>query len=258
MSATTHRNRQPAGRPTGGQFAEGARPPAPISLHAQTGTSNLLPAGYEVDDSFPYPQANDLDKVACTVDAVNAGANTPEAIAEALGVHDREGAYYADAAGYLGLVEPVHGEEVRTYNCTSLGQTMALADNEDRARLIADMLEHVPAVDLYADGGEDAVIELYNLDGLSETTATRRAATIRSWVNQISDPRHLAGSVRTCHMQTINRAGPAARQAQAAAARRRAEQSAREAQPPAVCPECFMQLPTSGHCDCGYPAAAAA
>ncbi|MPV50152.1 hypothetical protein GCG21_09065 [Pseudactinotalea sp. HY160] len=257
MSAPTHRTRQPAGRPTGGQFAEAARPPAPISLHAGRGTSDLLPGDYEVDDSFPYPQANDLDKIACTVDAVDAGANTHEAIAESLGVHDREGAYYADAAGYLGLLEPVPGEEVRTYSCTSLGQQMTLADNEDRARLMAGMLDHVPAVAIYDEGGEEAVTDLYNLDGLSETTATRRAATIRSWVGQINDPRHLAGSVRTCRMQTINRAGPAALQAQEAA-RRRSEQRARAEQPPAICPECFMQIPSSGMCDCGHEVPAAA
>ncbi|WIB65619.1 hypothetical protein [Curtobacterium sp. MCBD17_040] len=60
-----------------------------------------------VNDAFPFPQANDLEKVITVVDAVGEHANTSGAIADTIGVSaEREGTYYADAAGYLGLWRP--------------------------------------------------------------------------------------------------------------------------------------------------------
>src|SRR5690625_3408485 len=168
-------SRQPAGRPTCGQFAHQIREPAGVAR--DTGT-RMIRADYEVNESCPIPQANDLDKLNCVADAVHNGANTREAVAEALNIHPREGAYYADAAGYLGLVDTVPGEPVRTYATTGLGQAMVTAADDDRSEMISQMVLHVPGVEIHDHGGEGALMGFYNLEGLGHTTANRRADTI--------------------------------------------------------------------------------
>lgn len=247
--------REKAGQPTGGRFAEKQRAGSGITLAAAPA---VLPADYEVDEDFPHPQANDLDKIACVVDAVSAGANTPEAVADALGLHPREGAYYADAAGYLGLVERVPGEEITTYATTSLGNELAVSDEQGRAALVREMVAHVPAVAIYDAEGDEAVVDFLSTEGLGASTAARRAATIRSWAHQTADPGSLAGAVRVTQTETIHRAADAAERARAAAEERRRIREAAQVREMPPCPSCFMQLPSSGVCECGYVAEAAA
>lgn len=248
----TTRTRQPAGQPTGGQFAQTRRGAASVSLHTP---QRMIPEDYEVNEHFPIPQANDLDKIVCVVDAVEEGANTADAIAESLNLHPREGAYYANAAGYLGLVDTVAEEEGQAFSSTALGQQMFNAEDADRAEIMSQMMAHVPGVAIYDAEGDHGVEKFYNLEGLNENTAGRRAATIKSWVNQISDPGALAGAVRHSHEEVIHRATAAAEKA----AQKRAEARTRKVERiNPVCPECFMQLPNSGACGCGYEAQSAA
>lgn len=243
--------RQPAGRPTGGQFAQTRRGAASVSLHTPR---RMIPDDYEVNEHFPIPQANDLDKIACVVDAVEEGANTTDAIAESLNIHPREGAYYANAAGYLGLVDTVAEEEGQVFASTGLGQQMFNAVDEDRAEIMSQMMAHVPGVAIYDAEGEHGVEKFYNLEGLNPNTATRRAATVKSWVNQVSDPGNLVGAVRASHQEIVYRAAAAAEKA----ALKRAEARVKKVERiNPVCPECFMQPPNSGACGCGYETQAA-
>src|SRR5690606_4873106 len=57
------------------------------------------------EESTPYPQANDLDKVVDLVTVVDDEVNSKHKIAEFFEFDERQGDYYANAACYLGLLE---------------------------------------------------------------------------------------------------------------------------------------------------------
>ena len=54
-------------------------------------------------EGIPFPQANDLDKVADLVSMSEADIITKESIADLFEFDERQGDYYANAARYIGL-----------------------------------------------------------------------------------------------------------------------------------------------------------
>ena len=202
-----------------------------------------------INEAFPFPQANDLEKVLTVVDAVAAHADTSAAIADTIGVSaEREGTYYADAAGYLGLVETETTNGLRTYQLTELGEHLYVAEPHERAELLRQIVARVPAVDEYSIRGDDGLAEYMGEETqLTGTTLDRRAATITSWHRAVISGDALADKLDT------ERAGADTRVLAAAlmAAETRREHAARNRVAPTadVCTGCFMELPVSGHCD---------
>ncbi|MGW8431214.1 DUF7226 domain-containing protein [Curtobacterium citreum] len=229
---------------SGGQFyhsRDGGQSAPAVTLQSFTSQST-------VNDSFPFPQANDLEKIVTVVDAVAANADTSAAIADTIGVTaEREGTYYADAAGYLGLVETNTTGGLRTYELTELGEHLQLADTAERADLIRQLVTRVPAVDEYAFRGEDGLAEFMEEEtDLTGSTLERRAATITSWYKAAKSGEELTGKIGD------QRAGADARVLAAAARATVARQEAAERaqpKPAAVCMEHFVELPVSGICD---------
>ncbi|MFS0884926.1 hypothetical protein [Aeromicrobium sp. 179-A 4D2 NHS] len=207
--------------------------------------------GWEPNDGFPLPQANDLEKVIVVVDAVAAGADTNEASADVLGVGERNGHYYMSAAGYLGLVDKNVDEfGVDTYSLTEVGQFMAEQTPADRSRMIGAMVDRMDDVQYLREHGDDALVGEYELhEELSENTATRRAACIRSWSQQAMDSAviEFAYGNQTSDLAQRCERGSARAQAQREEARRIA--AAQTVKVGAVCPRCFMTMPLTGICD---------
>lgn len=232
--------RTPAGVTAGGQFATKALSEPDVQL-----THAMLEV--RIDESFPVPQANNLDAIASVPDIVAAGANTSSGVAAALGMTDREGAYYADAAGYLGLVDIQPGADVKTYRLTDAGQALLGTDPDHRAALMAAIVDEVPAVTDLRAGDEQGVLDRLGSDaGLGPTTAARRLDTFRSWERMTASPHALADAVAAT-------AGTARANITAAiqvSVREHDEARKRNTERPAAyCGSCFMQLPTSGLCD---------
>lgn len=236
--------RQPRGLPVGGQFAPQIRAEDFLDLSGTVTTPDL-------DFSFPFPQANNLHKVACVVDAVAAGANTGESVAETLELSDREGFYYADAAGYLGFVTTIDGAGAKTYELTPWGEQLLAEDAAGRAELLKATAYTVPAVQIFSDRGEAGVLEyLEEETGLGETTAIRRTATISAWRNAVAHTDEFTQDVEA------ERLGAGLR-SEAAALNAVRERMAREARvlaasqekKLATCDICGMGLPLSAVCD---------
>jgi hypothetical protein len=202
---------------------------------------------FQVNDAFPIPQANDLEKIAALVDAVDAGANTGAAIAETFDLSDRQGPYYLDAAGYLGLVDVVSGVDVRTFELTSLGQQMLASDELGRVEILKTLVASTPAVQIYADGGEEAMLDFLSEAGLGDGTAARRGASATSWYQALTASQDFAGAIGDELVAARARSGMAAAHAREAAA---ARSMARAERPVKVCTNCFMQMPASGVCGC--------
>lgn len=252
--------REMKGQPTAGRFAKQRRDSAQVQLLEEPVQSRWLPDDFEINEEFPLPQANDLDKIALTVRAVRNEAVTASAIAEVLDVTPREGDYYASAAGYLGLLESSKDEEGRTvFHSTSTGNLLDTVEGDERAEVLAEIVDQVPGVQAYLEGGEEAVLELYAMDGrVNGTTAARRAATISSWVDQTSDPGELTSRCQDSIAGGESRIADAVAACMEEARQRRAARiAAQEAAKPKICMTHFVQLPATGICDqCAEEAAA--
>ena len=193
-------------------------------------------------NGFPEPQANCLEKISTVVDALAAGANTGWAVGEALAVTGREGSYYADAAGYLGLVSVLRGSDPKTYALTGLGEAALGMSDDDRCQAIRDIVALSPGAGLLEESGEEAVSEFLLAQGLEGETVLRRTQTIQSWAKAIKDRTGFEGSARIEMAQTRERSVVAARHAHEA---RRAHPVPRDER----CPSCGNQVPLSGVCD---------
>ncbi len=248
MSTQTLVRRKSTGQTgNGGLFAEHSRTDADVVL----APARLLDFVTKVNDRFPLPQANQLRKVLSVVDAVDAGANSADSVAEALGVTNREGAYYGDAAGYLGFVDLNAASDQKTYELTPLGEMLLHADAYERVAIAREVVANVPSVQLFAESDGVAVIEHYAESGLADSTAERRAATVASWYHDIAieNDSEFTGDVSTEVRACGSRAVSAAQHAADERARRAAElQMKPRDEAPNVCPECSMVLPVSGIC----------
>lgn len=229
-----------------GQFAAAPHTESDVALRPTVRWVPDLDAPATVNTEFPQPQANDLQSVAAAVDAIALGANTPEAVAESLGMSQREGAYYADAAGYLGFVDVVPGQDMKTYDVTQSGQSLLSTTGEDRVELLRDTVAGMPGVVAYADGGDAAVLELMQDSGLGDTTAARRTSTIKAWYHSLAEDSEFSETVRRESSAARERAVPAAAAAEAA---RRLRAAARAPKQLAICVGCNMALPATGVCD---------
>lgn len=158
-----------------------------------------------INEDYPYPQANDLEKVDTVLEAINKGANSATGIGESImdekrtstkeGARKRDGHYYAEAAGYLGFVEKSGGDGFDSgageYVLSDLGRSYLDANSSERAEILRGAVNNMPAVQAYrnAGGGEKgraAAAEAMH-DKAGDETATRRAATVQAWVDTVDD-----------------------------------------------------------------------
>lgn len=192
----------------------------------------------EGGNGFPAPQADRLDKVAVAVDAVAAGCETPDSIAESLGMtQSRNGHMYGDAAGYLGLVEVIN-ENPKHYGLTALGEQFIEMEPDQRSAMLNTLVADSDIVQTYNDRGDGGVEELLEERGYSGETVTRRAQTAASWA------KHVEGAERLDLADEID-----ATRERAIEAAKKVERK-REATQPEVCPDCFMQKSVDGSCMC--------
>lgn len=203
-------------------------------------------------DRFPTPQANDIEKILTAVDAIRAGANTPDAVALALGnarakdEHtDRQGRYYADAAGYLGLVDRIAGADYVSYEVTDTGAALADATAERRVEAMTRIISQVPEIALYAEIGAEGLTEHLEKT-YAESTADRRASTYMTWARTL-ERRDLSFVFGTEMFEAQDRIIAAVERAEAD---REARIRANRVVEPEICMDCFMAKSVSGECAC--------
>lgn len=199
---------------------------------------------------FPRPQANRAERLAAVVEAVHAGANDAESLKIALNeAGDRDARYYADAAGYLGLLNSTGSNE---YEVTEAGEVLATTTNaEQTERLIAERIQGTPEYQSYADGGTDGVSDMMEEEtDLGEMTIKRRVATAKSWASYVERVGAKSGSTETEQDREEMRG-----RIEMARANKRdrdeAKRKAEEAAKPKLCPKCFSQLAANGSCMMG-------
>lgn len=201
-------------------------------------------SAFRVDTSYPVPQANSLAKVAAAVDAIEDGACTDDAVAHAIQVTPRQGAYYANAAAYLGLVTQSGQQAPREWTLTPAGAEFLNANAPTRAEILGHVVAQIPEVDAVLHDGAD-VEELYSHQ-LGESTAARRAATTEAWMDTLTD-RSKAAAELTLETDGVRDRIDAARQV-AVDARAAARRKATVERSGSVCPRCFTTMPLAGGC----------
>jgi hypothetical protein len=140
---------------------------------------------------IPFPQADDLTKV---IDVTDILASTPadkDQIAERFQVDPRQGDYYANAAAWLGLAEKSNGR----FQLTKIGRRFNKLSRVKRiaelASLLAEMSGFAEAIGEAAKGNpidNDEIAQIINkIYGYRGTTPSRRALTVRSWVQYLAN-----------------------------------------------------------------------
>jgi len=206
-----------------------------------------------MDDApqYPAPQADRLSTVVAVVGAVASGCDTAQAASEAIGMVERQGAYYTNAAATLGWLTKDAGSCPVTWQLTDSGAALTAASPADQVEMLIDTLlsnEYAAGYDP-ADGGRSLEADLCH-SGLDADTAARRVQTLRSWWDTASlEPEQLLAALAAEQTAVTGRV-PAAR---ATADQQRAEaRAARAVQAGpvygSVCPSCFMTMPLSGAC----------
>ena len=188
----------------------------------------------------PVPQANKLEKVVFVVDAVDAGANTDNALAVALNMSARQGSYYSTAAQSLGFVESDNNTP-RSWHLTELGVQILTSNGSERARLVFAAVNASESAQAAVGDGE--------LDEtLAATTTARRQASGSAWVDQATSPEF--AELLEAGVEPIRKAAAQASQI-AVAQREEAAARSKGDEPRASCGGCWMELPVSGVCpDC--------
>lgn len=213
----------------------------------QTVLANPIVDGmdWEPADSYPYPQANDLDKVAIVADLVRRGADTSDAIALALNLSPREGRYYADAAAWMGFLERGGaGEGAEVYRVSrGAGEQFVELTNSERAMVIGMIVDQIED----ATSPRDEVVQRLERDGLSPVTARRRADTMRSWRTQV-DSLSLTWKIGDTEERFADRFDASFALAREQRAEARAKKAAGTVMRGKVCARCFVEMPLTGLC----------
>ena len=205
----------------------------------------------DINESAPFPQANDLSKVAATLELIQAGASTPDALSigvESNAKSPRAGNYYGDAAIYLGRAEKVSENDMTEFALTHKGLMFASLSLEERTAVLAESVDQIPAVGVYREQGEDALRDFIETEYVySDATLERRVACIASWSNQ-PEAADFQQVLASSSEMMANVAPEAIERANAQRAEAREKIRMAEPKQGEVCSECFMVKPLSGIC----------
>ena len=228
--------------------------PAPAPTVDSSALSHLSSAGTQsvavkpivrvrmgLDTSHPFPQANSLQKVASVVDAVYKEVDNDGDLASALDVSHRQGAYYANAAAYLGLIAEV-SRDPRQWGLTASGILFLESSSGERFEMLSHLLNLIPV----ATQVEEQMESVSSSEDLSSSTAKRRVDTINAWTEALTadDAEHSFALERD---ETNLRIPQAAKNAALIRASRLVLAGEKK---PEICDRCFLAKSTSGVCGC--------
>lgn len=145
-----------------------------------------------MSDGVQLPQANNLETILSTIQAVADGSISPAEIAERLGMVERQGAYYRDAADLLGLISIGDTGNVRV---TDRGlRVLGARDQLQQRNRLRFALRKVEGICLLLDllrcsGGQRSLAQLeshlQSHSSLSHSTVARRLSTLLAWMEVV-------------------------------------------------------------------------
>lgn len=144
-------------------------------------------------NGFPVPQANSLLRVGEVALYVKAGLTTAETVGEAF-PHNRskspknahrDGRYYLDAAGYLGLVRKARKGRSMDFELTEAGERFVGLDENGRRAYLSSLAASSPLMQAFAYAKGSGVFDRLTADGMGAETARRRISTAYSWASAL-------------------------------------------------------------------------
>lgn len=159
-------------------------------------------------NGFPIPQANSLSRIGEVALFVASGLKTAAEIGAAFPQNDgkspentvRDGLYYLDAAGYLGLVTRERDGRSMSFELTDSGKRYVELDGESREAYLRALATATPLIQVYAYAKGSGLFDLLVAEGMSEQTARRRVSTAYAWDKALGRPmkghKNLSTSVR--------------------------------------------------------------
>lgn len=216
--------------------------------HDLKGKANAIHGAGQYEQTVDVLQANNLTAVASAVRAVQDGCLTNKHIAEAIGMHERQGHYYAQAAAKLGLIHDISGDRTNMWDTTAEGRLFLDAEGDDQADFLAGCLSDLEEIDTFLqDGGRERLVEDWQARGLDAETIQRRMSTVESWSEfYTATTGEQTKRLSTALKETTVRAGEIV-------ARRKAQEHRRQG---VLCPGCFVRQPAAlpDECEsCGTP-----
>lgn len=157
----------------------------------------LMSTQPKINHDYPIPEAHRLEKVDKMLNRLELGMSANEiqgVLKEADGENYKRGnsergaMYYADAACWLGLTESVEVEKGRIYGLTDAGRAYVQSDRATRQRIVRELLESNEFYQASALGIEASMAYQERNGSESENTRNRKASSMASWVNQLSNP----------------------------------------------------------------------
>lgn len=145
----------------------------------------------------PFPQADSFPRVVDLLALLSASSLTKLSITENYQFDGRQTGYYTDAARYLGLAEKFRDDSTGkvAFRLTERGRSIMKQRPKGKyLGLIGSILEHGAFFETFSHSvntGEvpgnaevERILRAHRLE-INETTATRRAQTVRAWVSWI-------------------------------------------------------------------------
>ena len=139
------------------------------------------------------PQADTLENVIATVEAVSHGKRSFQEIAGHIGLKERQGRYYRQAAEILGLIEKTHSKNVSAL--TPIGQTFLVSNGNKRRQILinqvldAKVFQSVIGMIAASNGVSNRADLERSLSALvlptTEGMIDRRLSTILSWLETL-------------------------------------------------------------------------
>ena len=151
------------------------------------------PAGRGGRSEIPFPQADNPFKVIDVIGIVaDCKTADDETLADFMDMVSRQGAYYGNAAAFLGYIKMIGG----WWRLTKQGESFQQLTSSQRTRALADTILALPVFEYAAEhvaimgdvprDKDTASIIQENDDRVNETTAMRRAKTVNSWVDMVA------------------------------------------------------------------------
>ena len=168
-----------------------------VSISASDIQSVLDRAVIVEEPETPFPQADSFERVINLCELADTHCLSKSEVTETYDFDVRQTNYYTDAARYLGLLNKVQSDGTICYQLNDTGRRILHLGYRQRQleycqRILAHSVFH-QALTLYFQNGtmpsKSAIVDIMKLSSLrgvqSDETFTRRASTVKGWLNWI-------------------------------------------------------------------------
>lgn len=159
------------------------------SLVSSMRKENVDFSALKIDTNYPYPEANNLDKVDDFAYSLKSGALSANELSEVHGYVDRVAHYYGDALCYMGLGHSVVGDDGnKAYALNEYGAKYVQSSKEDREKILRDIAAQDPIIKRMNNNEDESTIskDIQKEKNYSEFNTEKKLRNAKAWIKQIN------------------------------------------------------------------------